>query len=288
MAGSDCATIDFITFPPLMTLTCYAGPDDNSCTGTEYQCAGEATNWVLVEWTSSGDGNFDDPNILNPIYSPGTDDLANGNVVLTLTAEDEMGDFVDDDMNLLIMGAPSTPETPTGPDYVNLNTTTSSEYMIDAVPYTDHYEWQVDPVDAGTFYGMGPIGTIDWNTSFLGTASITVRAMNSCGEGEFSAAYEVSVDNFTSVEEISQNNTFQLWPNPNNGSFNILASVSETGNYSIRAFNIVGKEMASLSDIYLDGKNSFTVNFNGLSEGLYFLVIEGQGEKMIQKLIINK
>ncbi len=288
MAGSDCATVDFITFPPLLTLTCYAGPDDYNCTGSEYQCDGEATNWVSVEWTSSGDGSFDDPHILNPIYTPGTDDLSNGNAILTLTAEDDMGAFVDDDMSLLIMGAPATPATPSGPDYVNLNTTTNSVYTTDPVPYADYYEWNVDPIDAGTFYGIGNSGTIDWNTSFLGLATITVRAVNSCGEGDYSIGYEVTVDNFTSVEEIEANNTFQLWPNPNNGSFNILASVTKAGNYSVRAFNIVGKEMASMSNLYLDGQNSFTINFNELSEGLYFLVIEGQGEKMIQKLIINK
>jgi len=288
MAGSDCATIDFITFPPLLTLTCYAGPDDYNCTGIDYQCAGEATNWVSVEWMSSGDGTFNDPYILDPIYSPGTDDLTNGNVILSLTAEDDMGGLVDDEMNLLIMGVPSTPVTPTGPDYVNLYTTTSSEYTTEAVPYTDHYEWQVDPIEAGTIYGIGTSATIDWNLSFLGTATITVRAINSCGEGEYSNGYDVTVDNFTSVEELEQNNTFQLWPNPNKGSFNILASVSQAGNYSVRAFNIVGKEMASTHGIYLDGESSFTINFSELSEGLYFLVIEGQGEKMIQKLIINQ
>ncbi len=288
MAGSDCAWIDFITFPPLMTLTCYAGIDDYTCDESNFQCLGEATNWVSVEWTSSGDGTFDDPNILEPIYMPGIDDINNGSVILTLTAEDAEGLLVDDEMTLLLMAVPEVPSTPAGPDYVNLNIVTSSEYTTEAVPYADHYEWNVEPGEAGSFAGIGTTGTITWNQSFLGTAIITVRAMNNCGNGEYSEGYNVTVDNYTTVEELTTENTFQLWPNPNTGNFSIQASVSKAGNYSLRAYNLVGKEMASRTNIYLNGKNSIKIDFGGLSEGLYFMVIEGQGEKMIQKLIIRK
>ncbi len=288
MSGNDCAWIDFITFPPLMTLTCYAGADDYTCDGSDFQCTGEATDWVSVEWTSSGDGIFDDPNILEAVYMPGTDDIANGNVVLTLSAEDAEGLLVDDEMNLSLIAAPATPATPTGPDYVNLNNVTSSEYTTDPVPYAEYYEWNVEPIEAGTFAGIGATGTITWNLSFLGTAKITVRAMNNCGEGEYSEEYNVTVDNYTSVEELTKENTFQLWPNPNTGSFSIHASVSKAGNYTLRAYNLVGKEMASRANIYLDGKSTIRIDFGELSEGLYFMVIEGQGEKMIQKLIIKR
>jgi len=287
MSGSDCVWIDFITFPPLMTLTCYAGPDDYNCNGENYQCSGQATDWVSVEWTSSGDGSFDDPYILNPIYMPGTDDIANGNVELTLSAENAGGDLVDDDMSLLLTNIPESPQMPQGPDFVNLYNVSSSEYTTEAVAFTDHYEWRVEPMEAGDITGIGSEGTITWNTSFLGTATISVRAINNCGEGEFSEGFDVMVDNFTSVEEHEVNPSFQLWPNPNNGDFNISASVNDAGTYTVLAYNMIGKMVAQQSRIYLDGENSFNLNLGHLPEGLYFLVIEGQGEKMVRKLIIN-
>jgi len=95
------------------------------------------------------------------------------------------------------------------------------------------------------------------------------------------------VDNFTSVEEHEVNPSFQLWPNPNNGDFNISASVNDAGTYTVLAYNMIGKMVAQQSRIYLDGENSFNLNLGHLPEGLYFLVIEGQGEKMVRKLIIN-
>ncbi len=288
MSGYDCAWIDFITFPPLMTLTCYAGSDDYSCSGESFQCNGEATDWTSVEWTSNGDGTFDDPYILDPIYNPGADDLSNGNVVLTLAAEDAGGSLVDDEMNLLLMDVPELPEKPQGPETVNPELVPLSEYTVEAVPSAEYYEWKVEPVEAGNIYGMGTIGSISWNASYLGIASISVKAINNCGEGEYSEAIDVTVDNFTSVPEQNKETSFKLWPNPNNGSFTITAAVSIPGRYSVRVYNLVGKSMEQLPDIYLDGYNSISVDFRNLPEGLYFIVIEGESEKLIRKLIINK
>lgn len=57
-------------------------------------CAGEpiaiqgttASNYTSLLWSSSGDGQFDDPSLPNPVYTPGTNDLGQGNVQLTLVA----------------------------------------------------------------------------------------------------------------------------------------------------------------------------------------------------------
>ena len=288
MFGSDCAWIDWITFPPLMTLTCYAGPDATTCDGDSYQCLGEATDWVGLEWTTNGDGNFDDPTILNPIYYPGTDDLNNGYAALTITAENADGETVDDEMTLMLIEAPETPAKPQGPDYVNLNNVISSEYTAEAVPYTDYYEWHVEPIEAGDFMGMGPTGTINWNMSFLGTATVTVKAFNSCGESEYSEGFEVTVDNVTSVSENETLNTFSLWPNPNSGNFTIEISASEAGQYSVIAYNMIGKLMAQQDGIFIDGDASFNLDFGHLPEGLYFVVVRAQDVTMIQKLIIHK
>ena len=45
-----------------------------------------ASNGTSLEWTTSGDGSFDDENALNPEYFAGTNDQLNGTVTLTLTA----------------------------------------------------------------------------------------------------------------------------------------------------------------------------------------------------------
>ena len=73
-----------LTITPAATAN--AGQDDAICDGDTYTLAASATNYGLVTWSTSGDGTFSNINILNPVYTPGANDIANGTVDLTLTA----------------------------------------------------------------------------------------------------------------------------------------------------------------------------------------------------------
>ncbi len=65
-----------------------AGSDTIICLNQSYFIADAvAENFVSLGWETSGDGTFDHPEILSPIYSPGSDDISNGIVSLTLIAQ---------------------------------------------------------------------------------------------------------------------------------------------------------------------------------------------------------
>jgi len=62
-----------------------AGPDGSVCPGLSYQILGAASQYTTdILWTSSGTGSFSNSAILDPIYTPSIDDIASGQVVLTL------------------------------------------------------------------------------------------------------------------------------------------------------------------------------------------------------------
>jgi len=65
-----------------------AGPDDAICGGIPYVFVSgpTTTNSTVVLWSTSGDGTFTGSSTLTPIYTPGTVDIANGTVNLTITA----------------------------------------------------------------------------------------------------------------------------------------------------------------------------------------------------------
>lgn len=63
-----------------------AGPDDNICENDSYTLNGTSVNYTSVQWATSGDGTFSDISILNPNYTPGTNDISAGSVTLSLTA----------------------------------------------------------------------------------------------------------------------------------------------------------------------------------------------------------
>ncbi|PLW95394.1 MAG: hypothetical protein C0593_14265 [Marinilabiliales bacterium] len=66
----------------------FAGIDPEICSSEIYTIVGAgAAEYNSLIWTSTGDGYFDNPEILNPEYVPGTGDIQAGIVELVLTAE---------------------------------------------------------------------------------------------------------------------------------------------------------------------------------------------------------
>jgi len=63
-----------------------AGSDVSTCEMDPVQLNGTATNYGALQWYTSGDGSFDDPTSLTPIYSPGTGDMTSEGADLTLVA----------------------------------------------------------------------------------------------------------------------------------------------------------------------------------------------------------
>lgn len=70
----------------------YAGQDTSICSYGSYQISGASMSGTSsIQWSTSGDGSFSNTAILNPVYTPGTNDISNGNIYLYLTSEDPAG-----------------------------------------------------------------------------------------------------------------------------------------------------------------------------------------------------
>ncbi|MGB3947714.1 MAG: FG-GAP-like repeat-containing protein [Bacteroidia bacterium] len=98
------------------------------------------------------------------------------------------------DVSLLLNNQTSQPPTPTGTTQFCINPLNSTYTTIgatDAVSYT----WEVLPSGAGIIIGTGTIATVDWDSSYTGTATIKVKGINSNGcEGAFSNTLSVSIN----------------------------------------------------------------------------------------------
>ncbi|MCB2221348.1 MAG: T9SS type A sorting domain-containing protein [Bacteroidetes bacterium] len=82
----------------------FAGEDHTVNPGNSYTISdASAENYTSVLWTTSGDGTFDDASLVNPSYTPGTNDITAGEVGLTMMAIGNLpcGE-VEDDMLLTI------------------------------------------------------------------------------------------------------------------------------------------------------------------------------------------
>ena len=85
-----------------------------------------ATNYDQILWTTSGDGSFDDVAILNPVYTPGDQDILAGTVTLTIDVTSIFAcNDASDDVVVLIDHAPTADAgedfTVCFPGEINLN-----------------------------------------------------------------------------------------------------------------------------------------------------------------------
>ena len=201
--------------------TANAGSDAIICEDETHMLSGIATNQSSVLWSTAGDGSFNDPTLLNASYTPGANDISNGSVQLTLTANaiSPCSTTAVDGMELSIDPLPGVPNTPDGPVMVDIHLTPTSDYETQTVAGATNYAWTLSPSSAGNIAGSGITATVTWTPAFHGFAYVKVTAMNNCGAAP-SDSLEVEVTNSVGMEEsLLDRLDVSIIPNPNSGSF---------------------------------------------------------------------
>ena len=159
-----------------------AGADMVVCTTSTVELsASSASNYTSIEWTSNGDGNFSNPNILNPVYTPGTNDLSAGTVDLCLTAY--ASDICQDESDCLTLTFQQPPTIIVGEDFTVCEGSTASIIAVG-----DHYNdiiWTTN--GDGTFDNAGESNTTytpgsnDINNGNV-TLCATATGISGCGD----------------------------------------------------------------------------------------------------------
>lgn len=195
-SGSDCCWIDFVILPADRSLAVSAGLDMEICEGETAQLEGYANNQTSMEWSTTGDGTFNDVTITNAIYTPGAQDIANGSVTLTITAS-QGTQTMSDDMTVSFRESVSI-EMPQGNDALAcMGVINVEEYYIahnfDNVVVTSNGDGQLH-------HGVYTFGEQDIAN---GSVTITITAYG-CGEtsADITVGYQ-GVPTISGIEEIS-------------------------------------------------------------------------------------
>ena len=92
--------------------------------------------------------------------------------------------------------------------------------------------------------------------------------------------------------EIASPNSFSLeqnYPNPFNPSTSLVYNLSQPGNIRIAVYNTIGQEVTQLYRGFQEtGKHQIVYNADGLSSGVYFVVLEQGATQARQKIVLLK
>jgi len=284
VSGSDCAWVDFIIFPPSPAVNANAGPNAQICANQTHQCQGSATLYNSVLWTTSGNGQFSNPSSLTPIYTLGSNDINSGSVILTLTAYGSGGTSDSDQMTLTINPLPAQGTQISGAGIICAGG--SEIYTCETIANAASYEWSLEPMEAGTIVLQDNTEiTVEWAENYFGDASIKVRGANTCGYGEYSSGYTVSVLDCTGIDEISAG-SFMIYPNPASGQITIYPANQTAGQIAIKILNAKGTII--FEDDAVPNQLEISINLKGASPGVYFVVLNDGLKSTVKKLVINQ
>ena len=184
---------------------------------------------------------------------------------------------------MTVLGAPATPQ---GDETVCTDVISQSEYTTTGVANADSYVWYITPSDAGSIVGNSTTGTVYWTENWIGTATVTVKGVNACGEGVSSDGFDVVCTVCTGLDENTLN-TVSVYPNPTSGLFTVELSGKNDKNVTIQVVNTLSAVVFEKSGIEINGNFKTNINLSEFNNGIYFLIIKNNNGRIVKRIIIQ-
>jgi uncharacterized repeat protein (TIGR01451 family) len=94
------------------------------------------------------------------------------------------------------------------------------------------------------------------------------------------------VDYMMGTPQIMDNEGLQITPNPTYGRVNIVYNNSKAGSAEIKIFDISGQVVMQTSNEAFSGRYSKTIDLSGLPDGLYFVQLLTDNNRVTKKLVL--
>ncbi len=253
-----------------------AGPDGEICGRNPFQLSASAQFQSIITWTTSGDGTFTNPNILNPKYTPGPTDVGNivvltlglagcktttGNDFLWLTVHPDPGAVISGTtgicegtstpVSIALTGSPPWSVTYTnGITPVTVNNIMSSPYTFNVSPMVSTNWWVTAasdsycPAPAASLSGLASVTVFP--LPFKYTATVTNNGVF-C-QGTPGVTIGLNGSQLGMNYELRLNGLLTGTIRPGTGSPLNFGIVNVPGQYSIRGINPAGNCEMMMND----------------------------------------
>jgi hypothetical protein len=250
----------------------YAGEDTSYCEDVQdILVSGVVVNTGEHEWATSGDGYFEDGYFMETVYYPGTGDIANGVVNLSLTgiAVAPCDENISHDIEITFLPLPDV----TFAAIENFCHNSPAYQLTEGSPEGGEYSG-ANVID-GWFY-----------PEVAGVGSHMLTYTYSDGNGcENSADFQVVVDDCTGIGEVSENASISLTPNPGNGIFEITMNGIKLENAVVEIYNATGM-LVFKNELTMDNSGNITIDLSAQPDGIYNLYLNNTHHIFNEKIVI--
>lgn len=273
-------------FDDLQQPEVYAGNDTLICEDVLFETSGYGFYYTSVEWTSDGDGFFQNSTSMNAKYLRGSGDIANGGVTLSVQVFGyESGWEASDDVYVSIVEAA---EADAGNDTtIHMN---HMAYLHGQGGDFSSAEWTTngdgnfgDASSIETTYSPGS-GDISNGQVQL---TLSVQAMAPC-EDDDSDNVTIFIDPTVGFGQSADlENKVTIVPNPTNGKFIVkLEDGRATDQYIISVMDYTGRVVLS-EEANKDDLINKSFDLSTYPKGIYFIEITNDNIRVLEKLIVK-
>ncbi len=257
-------TVEFAIYPlPVVDL----GADMNFCEGSSVELA-TGEGFSAYAWSNGATTST------ISVSEPGE---------YAVTVTDINGCTAQDQIVLAMDPLPLAPSVTSGPVSVDNFLSPSSDFTCSEGAHATAYEWKMEPAGAGMLTANGQAAQVTWTQGYTGTAQISVRTTNECGESAFSAVYEVAVYSSQSIDDKKAVTAIRLYPNPNDGNFTLGFNSGREQTLHFRLTTPMGSVVLDQQESIPSGAYQKTFNLSTLPAGTYQLVITDRDGRMLSR-----
>jgi len=261
--------IDSMNLTILPQPTAFAGNDQGVCKGQEFNItSSSATNYTNLFWSTLGDGDFDDPFKLMPVYYPGSADTAAGNVTLLFVSYAGNDDACGVAMDTLLLTLFPLPVIPLPEEYrrctgytARLDATTAGGTAYEGLPGGQTVS-AITVDSAGTGAGMK-------------TYTVTVTGDHGCVSTTTTNVIFEECVNKTEVGNLF----FRAYPIPASEYLTLELFSPVIQKVTCTLSDSKGGIIWALDELTLDGQQVLTIPLRRISAGNYIMTVQGSEGK---------
>ena len=143
------------------------------------------------------------------------------------------------------------------------------------------YEW--------VFVGGTPSASTLQNPAIMynsaGTYDIYLKAINGAGDDTNVKTDYITINVCLSVEEEKLENVVKVYPNPNNGLFNVEMTLNDKDDYTLSVRNVLGQQVYVKQIEEYSGTQTITVDLSTFEEGVYLLTVSSSKDSLMKRII---
>lgn len=200
---------------------------------------------------------------------------------------DENGCYGSASAMITVLPLPGKADAISGDTEVDTYLVSSSTFTSEGAENAESYEWAVTPVDAGTLNQDGTSLEITWNTEFTGDVTISLTAMNGCGEGEPSDEFQVTVYSSLGIGDFDLSPGLRVYPNPNTGTFTIELVEKPETKVDIRLVKQSGEVVLDLKSVDLGTTGTKVIQVPEYTPGIYILSVFANDFSEFRKVVLR-